>query len=67
MLVIFKYMEKNEQLTYLESSDIRMVLILSVWPTSFPTLLPVRGSHNRTTRSGDPEAIVCPSGSTARA
>ena len=32
-----------------------------------PVLLPVRGSHNRITRSGDPDAIVRPKGSAARA
>ena len=32
-----------------------------------PVLLPVRGSHKRMTRSGDPDAIVRPNGSVARA
>jgi hypothetical protein len=32
-----------------------------------PVLLLVRGSHKRMTRSGDPDAIVRPKGSAARA
>jgi hypothetical protein len=52
---------------YLESSEIKIALKLSVCPTSLPVLLPVRGSHNRITRSGDPDAMVLPKGSAARA
>lgn len=54
-------------LTYLESSEIRIALMLSVCPTSFPVRFPVRGSHSRITLSGEPEAIVLPNGSTAKA
>ena len=41
--------------------------MLSVCPTSLLTRLPLRGSHKRTTRSGEPEAMTEPYGSTARA
>lgn len=54
-------------LTYLESSEINIALILSVCPTSLPVRFPVRGSHSRITLSGEPEAMVLPKGSTAKA
>lgn len=57
----------RQRLTYLESSEMRIALILSVWPTSFPVLLADLGSHSLTTRSGEPDATVRPKGSEATA
>ena len=57
----------TEQLTYLESSLISIARMLSVCPTSLLVRLPLRGSHMRTTRSGDPEAMTEPYGSVANA
>ena len=44
-----------------------MARILSVCPTSLLTRLPDLGSHMRTTRSGEPDAITEPYGSVASA
>ncbi|EKM49423.1 uncharacterized protein PHACADRAFT_265672, partial [Phanerochaete carnosa HHB-10118-sp] len=42
-----------------------MAQILSMWPTSLLTLLPLRGSHMYTTRSGEPNTITELNGSAA--
>jgi hypothetical protein len=60
-------MNLAHDLTYLASSEINIVRMLSVCPTSFPVRFPDRGSHIRITRSGEPLAMAWPYGSAARA